>query len=108
MEEKNESTSEYEEQPEPGQPVIKPPANVTMILGGIFLLLIGIGLGYLGRGAIGPEAKAAHVTATAQAGVARTRAATNQQVMELISQQITHWKGNENAPVTMIEFSDYQ
>jgi hypothetical protein len=97
-----------QEPPIPGQEPPKASGNLNLILGGILLLLIGMFLGYIGRGSFGPEARAAKSTATAQAAAVQTRAATNQQVMEMISQQITHWKGDAKAPITLIEFSDFQ
>jgi hypothetical protein len=108
MDEHTELSTEPIDQPEPGQPAAAPSKNLTLVLGGLLVLLIGIFLGFIGRGTFGPEAMAARSTATAQAGAVQTRAAANKEVMDLISQQITHWQGNENAPITLIEFSDFQ
>ena len=79
----------------------------TLIIG-IGALLIGLVLGYLGRGMYGPEATAARGTATANAVVVQTRSAANQEVMKTIIAQTNHFKGDPNAPVTLIEFSDFQ
>ena len=75
---------------------------------GLVMLLIGVGLGYVGRGVIGPEATASRGTATAAAAAIQTRSASNQEVMAAIIAETRHFKGDENAPVVMIEFSDYQ
>jgi len=74
----------------------------------IVMLLVGVGLGYIGRGAFGPEAIAASGTATAVAYAIQTRAATNQEVMKAIIAQTNHFRGDPNAPITLIEFSDFQ
>ena len=108
IEEQIEPQPEPEQTTEPEQEGNKTPKYLNLILGGILLLLIGAFLGYIGRGTFGPEAQAAKATSTAAAVVVQTRAATNKQVMELVSQQITHWRGDANAPITMIEISDYQ
>ena len=79
----------------------------TLIIG-VGALLIGLVLGYLGRGMYGPEAMAAHGTATANAVAVQTRSASNQEVMKAIVAQTNHFKGDPNAPVTLIEFSDFQ
>lgn len=39
---------------------------------------------------------------------AASRAATAQRVMDMLIAQTRHFKGDPNAPVTMIEFSDFQ
>jgi flagellar basal body-associated protein FliL len=75
---------------------------------GIVALLVGLGLGYFGRGEFGPEAQAAKGTATAVAAAVQTRSATNEQVMDLIIAQTNHFQGEANAPVTILEFSDFQ
>jgi len=79
-----------------------------IVIVGIAALLVGLVLGYLGRGTFGPEAMAANSTATADAGAVQTRAAQNQEVMTMLVNETRHFKGEANAPVTLIEFSDFQ
>lgn len=56
------------------------------------LLIVGIAIGYFGRPMIAPAQSAA--------------GAPN--VIDLLVAQTRHFKGNPNAPVTMIEFSDFR
>lgn len=71
-------------------------------------LIIGLVIGYMGRGVVGPEAVTARSTQTASAMAVQTRTAANQEVMKMIVAQARHFKGNEDAPVALIEFSDFQ
>jgi protein-disulfide isomerase len=75
---------------------------------GLATLLVGLIVGYLARGMVGPEASSARGTETAVAGAVQTRSATNKEVMDLIIAETRHFKGDPNAPITMIEFSDFQ
>lgn len=96
---------------EPDQEIESPTNSsrkwITPLIG-LVMLLIGLGLGYFARGVIGPEAIAARGTATVAAAAVQTRSASNQEVMGMIVAETRHFKGDENAPVTIIEFSDYQ
>jgi hypothetical protein len=82
--------------------------NWSTLIAGAAMLLIGLVLGYIGRGALGPEAMATRGTATAAASAVQTRAASNQAVMDLLIGETRHFKGDPNARVTLIEFSDFQ
>lgn len=75
---------------------------------GLVMLALGMLLGYMGRGQFGPEAQAARATATVQAAAVQTQAAGNQELVKYLASQTRHWKGPEDALVTIIEFSDYQ
>ena len=94
------------------------PILITILVG-VAMLLAGILLGYVGRGQFGPEAQAARTTATAQAVAAvtqtaanaeasATQAAANADLMTFLTENTRHYKGDANAPVTIIEFSDFQ
>ncbi len=80
----------------------------TAVVVGVVMLAAGVLLGYFGRGEFGPEAVAARATATVAAAAVKTQAAGNQQLMEFLVKQVRHWRGSEDAKVTLIEFSDYQ
>jgi len=82
--------------------------NWSTLIAGAAMLLVGLVLGYLGRGAFGPEAMTARGTATAAASAVQTRSASNQAVMEMLVGETHHFKGDPNARVTLIEFSDFQ
>ncbi len=99
----------------------KPPALTINIqswatpLVGLVMLLIGLAGGYFIRPMLAPQAEAAAATApTAQ--VAATNAApvglpttdASQDLMTFLTSQVTHFRGDPNAPVTLIEFSDFQ
>lgn len=86
---------------------------------GFATLMIGLVTGYIGRGAFGPEAAAVRTTSTANAvatqtgaiaaaAAAQTQMAANAEVMELLIAQTRHFKGQADAPVTLIEFSDFK
>jgi hypothetical protein len=79
-----------------------------MIMVGVAMLLVGAILGYLGRGVYGPEATAAKATSSAVAAAIQTRASANKEVMTMLIGATRHFKGDANAPVTIIEFSDFQ
>lgn len=81
---------------------------VPAIAVGIAALVLGLFLGYVGRGQFGPEAQAARATQTAVAGASATQAAANQELMNYLVGQSRHSKGPEDAKVTIIEFSDFQ
>lgn len=79
-----------------------------LALVGVVMLVVGLLMGYIGRGEFGPEAQAAKATQQAQAALAVTQAAANAKLMEYLSQNTRHFKGDPNAAVTIIEFSDFQ
>lgn len=95
---------EEEEETPPGGGLSK----ATAALIGLAMLLVGALLGYFGRGQFGPEAQAARATEQAQAVMVATQAAANAELMKYLAQNTRHFKGDPNAPVTIIEFSDYQ
>ena len=81
---------------------------LVIALVGVAALLVGALLGYVGRGEFGPEAQAAKATEQAQAALVITQAAANANIMQMLSQETRHYKGDPSAAVTIIEFSDYQ
>ena len=118
------------EEGDPGEPILageeivqfsedKGHPIIITILVGVAMLLAGVLFGYVGRGQFGPEAQAAKSTSTAQAVAAATQtavyieasatqAAANAELMKIMSENTRHYKGDPNAPVTIIEFSDFQ
>jgi hypothetical protein len=82
--------------------------NWPLIAVGTIMLLVGLMLGYIGRGVYGPEAVAAKKTTATAVAAIQTRAAANKEVMAMLIGATRHFKGDANAPVTIIEFSDYQ
>ena len=82
--------------------------NWPIIMVGVAMLLVGAVLGYIGRGVYGPEATVAKATSSAVAAAIQTRASANKEVMTMLIGATRHFKGDANAPVTIIEFSDFQ
>lgn len=75
---------------------------------GVLMLVVGMFLGYFGRGEFGPEARAARATQIVARTTAQAQATQGAQMMQYLVQNTRHFKGKENAPVTIIEFSDFQ
>jgi protein-disulfide isomerase len=97
-----------EELPETAKPST-PGASwwVTAAIGAA-MLVVGLFLGYVGRGSFGPEAVTAKATQSAQAAMLQTQQASNQEIMDMLIKQTRHFRGEATAPVTIIEFSDFQ
>ena len=85
-----------------------PKRYLPIILVGVAMLALGLVLGYYGRGSFGPEAAASKATGAAVAAAIQTRASANKEVMTMLIGATQHFKGDANAPVTIIEFSDFQ
>lgn len=87
---------------------------------GLVMLVVGLLGGYFGRPLLvqqfqgeTPIAAAPTSTSTASATTPQTGAATQppaslKEVMNILIPQVKHFKGDPNAPVTFIEFSDFQ
>ena len=72
---------------------------------GVVMLIIGLLAGYYGRPLIGRTDQQATVPesiAPSQAG------AGNEELMAYLASQTRHFTGNPDAPVTLIEFGDFQ
>ncbi|MFQ5855131.1 MAG: hypothetical protein ACE5LU_05760 [Anaerolineae bacterium] len=107
-----------EERPSPAINTVTPRTNSLMML--IVGLLAGALLGYMGRplissqprtsapatpeGVAGPSAS----VTTEKAGNPSTGNAASQTLMDTMIAQTRHFKGDPHAPVTIIEFSDFQ
>lgn len=83
----------------------------------ILMLVIGLAGGYFGRpllersnNEVAPVVVAAtdEVLPTTDPVAAATAEARGQQLLAAVVSQTRHWLGDENAPVTVIEFSDFQ
>lgn len=78
----------------------------TPILG-VLMLVVGLLAGYFGRPMIASKAEPT-VPAAAVQSANPTEVAQRQEMMTFLVGQVKHFKGDPNAPVTIIEFSDYQ
>ena len=86
--------------PAPAEPIVVRETNwlVTLTLGAL-LLLVGFGAGYASRPVLDPPAPAL------PQGAASSSAGAN--LLDLVTAQVRHFKGKANAPVTIIEYSDF-
>ena len=87
---------------------------------GLVMLVVGLLAGYFGRPLLAqqlrsetPIAAAPTSASTPSAPSQQTSAATQpaaslKEVMDILIPQVKHFKGDPNAPVTFIEFSDFQ
>jgi hypothetical protein len=114
------STSEQQSIPEPEDHVDdRAPykrTGLSTVLFGLLMLGLGFVLGFIGRGAVTPVAPKPMARATSLVvGGAVTptpntadQAARRTTLMNAVVAQARHFKGDPNAPVTLIEFSDFQ
>jgi len=72
---------------------------------GLLMLVIGLTAGYFGRPLVSTALTKATSTPTA---VEESTEPQNPEVQGLVVEQTKHFIGDANAPVTIIEFSDFQ
>ncbi len=76
---------------------------------GLIMLIIGFAGGYFGRPLISNETKTSGGKATSREVTLPEEAPQNaDEMMDFLVNQVRHFKGADNAPVTIIEFSDFQ
>ena len=107
---------------ESAKPLSESPALVIQIqswatpIVGLLMLLLGLGLGYFGRPLItqrtsaNPPAVSANATPDASTEGANSASSSENaaSLMKFLTGETRHFEGDPNAPVTMIEFSDFQ
>ena len=74
---------------------------------GVVMLIIGLFGGYYGRPLIGGTAEQATAPQTI-ASAQSQGGAGNEELMAYLVSQTRHFKGDPDAPVTLIEFGDFQ
>ncbi len=76
----------------------------------VIMLVIGLLAGYFGRPLVnkGTETSAPVAVVTTPTTDPTQAAASVKQMMESLISETTHFMGDPNATVTLIEFSDYQ
>jgi len=74
---------------------------------GVLMLVVGLLAGYFGRPMLASKAEPTVPAAVVQSANP-TEEAQRQEMMTFLVGQVKHFKGDANAPVTIIEFSDYQ
>jgi hypothetical protein len=119
FDEQEHSTDDVEEAPEASHPalVINVQSWATPIVG-LLMLVIGLLVGYFGRpllastatsaGSVALTTPAPAATSPANQDSSTASAADRASLMEFLVSQTRHFKGNPDAPVTLIEFSDFQ
>jgi protein-disulfide isomerase len=104
------------EQPEGEKPTLEKPALTVVIQSwwtpalAVIMLVVGLMAGYFGRPLI--DKSSGRNGGVADAPTAQPTATVDpeqvKQVMDSVISQTTHFLGDPNATVTLIEFSDYQ
>jgi len=102
----SEPESVAEEKPRRPAVIINVYSWATPILG-VLMLVVGLLAGYFGRPMIASKAEPTVPAAVVQSANP-TEEAQRQEMMTFLVGQVKHFKGDPNAPVTIIEFSDYQ
>ena len=88
------------------------PVWMTLVVG-LLMFVVGAAAGYFGRPLISREQAnetqpPAVPEQTSVPGAAETQAAGAEDLMDFLVEETRHFIGDEDAPVTIIEFSDFQ
>ena len=75
---------------------------------GVVMLIIGFFSGYSGRPASGDVGQQAAVPQVNAPAPSAATGAKDEELMAYLVSQTRHFKGDPNAPVTLIEFGDFQ
>ncbi len=79
---------------------------------GLAMLVVGLLAGYFGRPLLDGASPAPVTAGTTSAGGGAANLppnnASSQEVMDFIISQVRHFRGAEDAPITMVEFGDFQ
>jgi len=76
---------------------------------GVLMLVIGLLGGYFGRQLLLPQPSPGVASSPAEAvASSQDQPANPDELMAFVVGQTRHFKGDPNAPVTLIEFSDFQ
>jgi hypothetical protein len=88
---------------------------VTLLVG-LTMLLIGVLIGFFGRSLVPPQPESETSVAVADTGSRSAASAASQSastpsaaaLMDAVVTQTRHFKGDADAPITIIEFGDFQ
>ena len=75
---------------------------------GIVMLIVGLLGGYYGRPLIGDEGEQAAVPQAIAPAQQQGLGSGNEELMDYLNSQVRHVTGDPDAPVTIVEFGDFQ
>lgn len=103
------------EEPQEIKPKAEKPALVINVQSwatpvvGLLMLLVGLLAGYFVRPVVSPLLNKATSTPTVSAEAATSDTSSSQPgLKDYVVEKVQHFLGDPNAPVTVIEFSDFQ
>jgi protein-disulfide isomerase len=104
-----ENFTKEEHSEKPAAVVIKIQSWSTPIVG-LLMLLVGLTAGYFGRPLLAPQAVESTATgnSSSTSPVDENVAAQQADLMEEVVAKVRHFKGDPDAPVTIVEFGDFQ
>lgn len=77
-------------------------------IAGVVMLVVGLLLGYFGRPLISDQSESGSPPASSSVSSQSSSPAASGDLMNFLVGQTRHFKGSPDAPVTLIEFSDFK
>jgi len=75
---------------------------------GVVMLIVGLFGGYYGRPLVGDGGEQATVPQAIEPAQPQGLGSGNEELMDFLNSQVRHVTGDPDAPVTLIEFGDFQ
>ena len=75
---------------------------------GVVMLIVGLFGGYYGRPLVGSENEQVAVPQVIQPAQPQGSGVSNEELMDYLNSQVRHVMGDPDAPVTIVEFGDFQ
>ena len=75
---------------------------------GVVMLIVGLLGGYYGRPLVGDGGEQAAVPQVIEPAQPQGLGSGNEELMDFLNSQVRHVAGDPDAPVTLIEFGDFQ
>lgn len=94
----------------PTQPADARPSWVPTAVVGVVMLVVGVLAGYFGRPLVTPQPVAPTPVVVADSGATNpsTSNPSSAALMDAVVAQTRHFKGDPAAPITIVEFGDFQ
>jgi len=105
---------QLESEPIPDKPIKEKPAITISVqswatpIVGLVMLILGLFGGYAIRPMVDDQTEQPDVSLRQQQPSQDSAGASNLQLMEYLVSQTRHFRGGADAPVTLIEFGDFQ